>query len=179
MYRSGQCKCVNCGEFYLPDERNRGRQKYCKKPECRRASKRESQRRWRDKPENREHFKGEWNVKRVQAWRAAHPGYWRRRRRPNAAVALQEISTQQPVRHQKEAEQDVSLPLQDLLKSQDPLVLGLVIQLADTALQEDIAGLAQRLITRGRAAMGQCPGGPNYAKTNPRTRTGAACAATL
>jgi hypothetical protein len=178
MYPAGQCKCVNCEEFYRPDARNRGRQKYCKKPACRRASKRQSQQRWRDKPENQEHFKGEWNVKRVQAWRAEHPGYWRRKGSA-VAVALQEISIEQAVEPQKEAEPDVSLALQDLLKSQDPLVLGLVIQLADTALQEDIAGLAQRLITRGRAAMGQCPGGPNYAKTNPRASTGAACAVAL
>lgn len=178
MYRPGQCKCLKCGEFYLPDARNRGRQKYCRKLECRGASKRESQQRWRDKPQNREHFKGEWNVKRVQAWRAEHPGYWRRKGSA-AAIALQEISSEQAVDYQKEVEQDVSPALQDLLKSQDPLVLGLVIQLADTALQEDIACLAQRLITRGRAAMGQCPGGPNYAKTNPRASTGAACAAPL
>ena len=178
MYRSGQCKCVNCGEFYQPDARNRGRQEYCRKRECGRASKRESQRRWRSKPKNRDYFKGKENVERVRQWRKRHPGYWRRKMSP-AAVALQEISIGQPVEHQKEAGQDVSLPLQDLLKSQDPLVLGLVIQLMDIALQEDIAGLAQRLITRGRAAMGQCAGGPPYAKTNPRASTGAACAAPL
>ena len=91
MYPSGQCKCVKCEEFYVPDKRNRGRQKYCQKPECRGASKGQSQKRWREKPENREHFKGEWNVKRVQAWRAANPGYWRRKS-SRVGVALQEIS---------------------------------------------------------------------------------------
>lgn len=178
MYPSGQCKCLKCGEFYRPDARNRGRQEYCAKPECRRASKRESQQRWRDKPQNREHFKGEWNTRRVKEWRARNPGYWRRKR-SRAPVALQEISPEQAVEHQKKAEPDVSLPLQDLLKSQDPLVLGLVIQLADIALQEDIVGMTQRLITRGRAAMGQCSGGPIYAKTNPRTSTRAAGAVAL
>jgi hypothetical protein len=178
MHPKGQCKCLQCGEFYLPDARNRKRQKYCKKPECRRASKVESQRRWRDKPENREHFKGAWNVQRVQAWRAEHPGYWRRKRR-RAPDALQEISKSQPLRKQQEALQDVSPALQDILKSQDPLVLGLVIQLADTALQEDIVGMTQRLITKGRAVMGVCLGGPTYDKTNPGTRTRAACAVAL
>ena len=178
MYPSGQCKCLGCGEFYLPDARNRGRQKYCTKRECRSGSKRESQRRWSAKPQNQDYFKGRVNVERVRAWRAAHPGYWRRKK-SGGGVALQEISTPQPVDYQKKAEQDISLPLQDLLQSQDPLVLGLVIQLTDTALQEDIVGLAQRLITRGRAAMGQCPGGPIYAKTNPRASTGAARAAAL
>jgi hypothetical protein len=178
MYPRGQCKCLQCGEFYLPDVRNRRRQRYCAKAQCRRASKRESQQRWRDKPENKNHFKGAWNVQRVRAWRAAHPGYWRRKG-SRGAVALQEISKAQPVSPQSEARPDVSPALQDLLKSQDPLVLGLVIALADTALQEDIVGMTQRLITKGRAAMGQTPGGSPYEKTNPRIRTRAACAVAL
>jgi hypothetical protein len=178
MHPRGQCKCLQCGEFYLPDVRNRRRQRFCVKPECRRASKRESQQRWRSKPENKNHFKGVWNVERVQGWRAAHPGYWRRKG-SRGAVALQEISKAQPAHTQSEAHQDVSTALQDLLKSQDPLVLGLVIQLADTALQEDIVGMTQRLITKGRAAMGHRPGGPPYEKTNPGARTRAACAVAL
>lgn len=176
MYPRGQCKCLKCGEFYRPDARNRGRQKYCTKPECGSASKRESQRRWSAKRQNRDYFKGKANVERVQRWRAAHPGYWRRKR-AGGGVALQEILIEQPVDDQREGKADVSPAIQDFLKSQDPLVLGLVIQLADTALQEDIVGLTQRLITRGRAVMGQCPGGPTYAKTNPRASTCAAGAA--
>lgn len=117
-------------------------------------------------------------MERVRAWRAAHPGYWRRKR-SRVAVALQEISIEQPLDKQIEANPEVSPALQDLVKSQDPLVLGLVIQLADLALQEDIAAMTQRLITRGRAAMGQCSGGPIYAKTNHHVGTSAACAATL
>jgi hypothetical protein len=61
-----RCKCLHCKEFFTPDCRNRGRQKYCSTPECRAASKRERQRRWLRKPENRDYFCGESNVKRVQ-----------------------------------------------------------------------------------------------------------------
>lgn len=69
MHRRGQCKCLNCHEFYVPDVRNKSRQKYCAQPQCRQASKRASQRRWSEKPQNQEHFSGTWNVDRVRAWR--------------------------------------------------------------------------------------------------------------
>ena len=48
------------------------------KPGCRKASKADSQRRWLQKPENRDYFRGPEHVQRVQRWREAHPGYWRR-----------------------------------------------------------------------------------------------------
>lgn len=163
MHRRGQCKCLNCAEFYAPDVRNRGRQRYCGKPECRQASKRASQRRWGEKPENREHFSGTWNTERVRAWRKANPGYWRRSRSKNPA-ALQETLIPQASEGEGEGNQDGKVALQDLLRSQDPLVLGLVIHIADLALQEDIVGVAQRLITKGRAMMGGRPGGPDYDK---------------
>lgn len=163
MHRRGQCKCLNCDEFYVPDIRNKGRQQYCRKPECRQASKRASQRRWCDKPENREHFSGTWNSERVRAWRKANPGYWRRNR-SGVSTALQETLDLQVPEVEKEVRQDGEVALQDLLQSQDPLVLGLVIHIADLALQEDIVGVTQRLITKGRAMMGGRPGGPHYDK---------------
>lgn len=163
MHRRGQCKCLNCHEFYVPDVRNKSRQQYCQKPQCRQASKRASQRRWCDKPENREHFSGTWNSERVRAWRKANPGYWRRSR-SGEPTELQETLDLQVSEGEKEVRQDGEVALQDLLQSQDPLVLGLVIQLTDLALQEDIVGVAQRLITKGRAMMGGRPGGPDYDK---------------
>ena len=69
-------KCLNCHELFVPDARNAKRQKYCRKPDCRKASKQASQRRWLSKPENRDYFRGPEHVKRVQEWRKAHPGYW-------------------------------------------------------------------------------------------------------
>src|SRR6202142_4504692 len=165
MHRWGHCKCRNGAEYYVADARNRSRQKYCTKPSCRRASKAASQGKWLAKPENRTHFRGSENVQRVRDWRAANPGYWRRKSSPVRA-ALQETLNLHPPDHEREAKPDAAGALQDILKSQDPLVLGLVIHLADTALQEDIVGMTQRLITRGRAMMGGCPGGPDYDKTH-------------
>jgi hypothetical protein len=78
--------------------------------------------------------------------------------------ALQETLDSQVPEVQNEVIPDAGIALQDLLQLQDPLVLGLVIHLADLALQEDIVGVAQRLITKGRAMMGGRPGGPDYDK---------------
>lgn len=39
-------KCKHCHSLFLPDPRNVKRQQYCSKPECRKASKAQSQRNW-------------------------------------------------------------------------------------------------------------------------------------
>ncbi len=72
-------KCRNCRELFPPNPKNAKHQVYCGKPECRKASKAESQRRWLQKPENRGYFTGSANVKRVQEWRKANPGYSQRK----------------------------------------------------------------------------------------------------
>lgn len=71
-------KCQHCKVFFVADYRNVRHHRYCAQPECRKASKANSQRRWQHKPENRDHFRGPDHVSRVQQWRQAHPGYWRR-----------------------------------------------------------------------------------------------------
>ncbi|MEA1949059.1 MAG: hypothetical protein U9N83_17365, partial [Thermodesulfobacteriota bacterium] len=67
-----QVPCVHCGKFFT---RRKREQNYCKEPECRKASKAASQKRWLQKPENQDYFSGPENVKRVQLWREANPGY--------------------------------------------------------------------------------------------------------
>ena len=62
-------KCLNCSCLFIPDHRNRNRQKYCRKPDCRKVSKTESQKKWSAKQENQNYFSGPENVKRVQGWR--------------------------------------------------------------------------------------------------------------
>lgn len=71
--------CKNCNEPFNPDYRNRERQKYCDKPECRKASKTNSQKRWLNKPENQDYFRGSNNVDRVREWRRKNPGYSRKK----------------------------------------------------------------------------------------------------
>ena len=87
-------KCRHCKKLFWPNPRNVTRQKYCCEPECRRASKTDSQKRWTEKPENRNYFCGPLNIQRVQQWRKEHPGYWCRK--PQETInALQETFGQQ------------------------------------------------------------------------------------
>lgn len=79
-------KSLSCNELFAPDARNHRHQQFCAKPDCRKASKRESQRRWLSREENQSYFRGPENVARVQAWRRAHPGYWRRRAKKSARL---------------------------------------------------------------------------------------------
>jgi len=158
----------------MPDPRHRKRQRYCVAPACRRASKGASQERWRTKPENRDYFCGPENVQRVQAWRAANPGYGRRGRRKQPA--LQEMMKAQTVPEQKAAKQDEDLALQETWRAQPPLLVGLIAHLTGTALQEEMAPVMRRLITRGQALLEP---NPKYhdRKTCPLSGTRAAGAA--
>lgn len=91
MHPSGSCKCLHCGVFFRPDARNRRRQRYCHRGPCKQASKAASQRAWRRKPGNADYFKGSAHVARVQAWRQAHPGYWRRRERTRISCVTRSL----------------------------------------------------------------------------------------
>ena len=76
-YRRRKCRC--CRAWFMPQPHNAYHQRYCAQPECRRASKRMSQRRWFRK--NRDHFRGPVNVDRVNEWRLLNPGHGAGRRR--------------------------------------------------------------------------------------------------
>ena len=141
MKRIHHRNCKNCNELFLPDRRNLRHQTYCSKPLCRQASKKDSQRRWLAKPGNRDYFRGPAHVARVQAWHAAHPGYWRRPR-PQVSPALQEHYHPQGVDLNKKI---AALPsqisgndtaLQDLLHAQPFVLIGLIAKLTGSALQE-------------------------------------------
>ncbi len=160
---TGACKCLHCGTIFFPDPRNRHHQRFCSQPACRQASKRESQRRWVARPENRDYFRGPDQAARVQAWRRAHPGYWRRRS-PKAPDALQDLCPKQPPPPQSVATSEISdlsgPALQDLCQAQLPLMLGLISQIVDSPLQEDILPVARRLIAKGQDLLDHPAGRP-------------------
>ena len=148
MPRRDHCECLHCEELFVPNRRNWWHQKFCFKPECRKASKTESQRRWLSKPENRDVFRGSENVERVRQWRAKNPGYWKRPAK--APGTLQELVPAQ-VAEKKELTETTSLPpLQDFVASQDPLLLGLISHLIDSPLQEVVEQTTLRLLQKGR-----------------------------
>lgn len=117
-----------------------------------RASRRDSQGRWLAKPENRDYFRGPENTARVRAWREAHPGYARNKKR--APAPLQDTCLAQGPAAQPIPLIGPLAPLQDLCHAQEPLLVGLVSSFIDSALQEDIAGHLRRLIARGREILG-------------------------
>ena len=86
MQSSRRRKCCHCRELFKPDPRNRTRQKYCSKLDCRKTSKEASQKKWLAKPENRTYFRSPENTLRVQEWRKCHPGYWRKKRSDENAL---------------------------------------------------------------------------------------------
>ena len=199
MHAKGRCKCLHCGTFFIPDPRNRHHQQYCGEPECRRASKAASQRRWQRRPENADYFRGADNVARVQAWRKAHPGYWKRSKQKRSValqdlsnaqasppqrtanqdgtVALQDLLNAQPSLPQQATNQDDMVALQDLWQRQPPVLIGLIAHLTGSALQEDIVSMTNRLIAKGQALMGQKSN--DDCQTNLVCRTAAAGAAEL
>ena len=155
MAKVGQRKCMSCGEFFIPDHRSVERQRYCGATACRRASKAASQAAWLARPPNNDYFSGAVHVARVQAWRAAHPGYSRGRVR--SSPALQEpLPTQVPdpteecANHAEVPKASAVLALQDLLNAESPLLAGLVAHLFQPALQDDMASTTRRLVQLGR-----------------------------
>jgi hypothetical protein len=166
--RYKKVKCLNCGDLFLPDHRNRGRQKYCRKPGCRKASKAASQKRWLSKPENQNYFRGTDSVQRVQRWRQDHPGYWRRKQR-SGTNALQDPLMAQPSENKPDIAKSPKTALQDLLIEQPFVLIGLISNFTGTALQDDIAMTVDRLQQLGRdivSATTPTPGGRHGIQTS-------------
>lgn len=155
MAQTGQRKCLSCGRFFDPDNRNRTRQRYCAASACRAVSKAASQAAWLHQPANQDYFRGEVHVRRVQAWRAEHPGYSRGRRR--GAAALQDPLIAQVADLKEESSIRTELPrpvaLQDPWQAPSPVLVGLIAHLFSVTLQDDIASTTRRLVQLGLDVM--------------------------
>ena len=139
-------KCLCCRELFIADVRNRGRQKYCTKPACRAAGKAARQRRWLAKPENQDYFREADNAARVREWQRSHPGYWRNTARYKSRALQDALGRQVTEPHGESA----TLTLQDALRCQGPVLIGLIAHLSDSTLQEDIAQTSRRLLQLGQ-----------------------------
>jgi hypothetical protein len=169
MNSISSCKCLHCREFFIPCPNSRNTQRYCAKPECRKASKAAAQAKWLNKPENRFYFRGSENVERVQCWRECHPGYWRKKRssRPDALqdLAPSEVSQSQPITlneiglladgfsRWEPSKAPSAGPLQDLACVQVPLLAGVVSLLIGDALQDRFATFTRELVDRGNRVL--------------------------
>jgi len=143
-------RCLSCEQLFRANPRIGRRQKYCDKEPCRRAAKAAQQRRWLGKPDNTDYFRGPENAARVRAWQRAHPGYWRNTRRYKSR-ALQES---RPAQVPERAEDFGRLALQESMRCQVPILLGLIATLTDSTLQEDMLASTRRLLQLGQDILG-------------------------
>ena len=155
--------CLHCSRLFVPDYRHRRDQFYCGKPACKRARQAASLRRWREHPENQDYWRGRWNVERVQEWRVKHPGYskrGKRKQKEGRGGALQNAMKSAQVTDDKRdnggsAGACVTKRVLTELKTQDPVLVGLIAQLTGDTLQNAIHETTARLYERGQAVMGQ------------------------
>ena len=152
-------KCLHCRAEQKSEPRNRGRQRYCAKEACRRASKAASQRRWLSRAENAGYFRGKEACERVKRWREGHPKYWQRGKRPGGRDALQEISKGQGTEAKGVAAPGLSDALQEICYPQPALFVGLISILTGNALQDDIVASVRLFVSRGRDILGMGLGG--------------------
>ena len=148
MKPKSQRKCLLCRCVYTPDHRNRKRQKYCTKPDCRKAAKAASQRNWLSKPENQNYFRGPESTRRVQQWRLDHPEH-RKRRRRQAEAALQDSLVSETFEQQQVTPPRRQSALQESCAPQDALFVGFMSVLTGYLSQEDIDNCIRSFVIRG------------------------------
>jgi hypothetical protein len=178
--RKSAFKCLNCNEICQSDPRNRRRQLYCAKPECRRSSKIASQRKWLGRPENQNYFRGAENCARVQRWRQANPGYWKKAAGDGGST-LQDSCKMQTVAGQGVTGSGGALALQEILIAQPALFVGLIAVITGSALQDDILAQMRRFVQRGEDILRKAPASaatsasvPNPAMYKPSDRNSTA-----
>ena len=142
-------KCPHCNQLFLSDARNGSSQKFCcRTPECRKASKKDSQKRWFEKPENQDYFRSSQNQDRVREWRKSHPGYWRRKSLKKSPP-LQDAITPELIETKQECVKLEFGPLQDIINAQPIVLLGLIANITADTLQDSMANTVRCLIKLG------------------------------
>lgn len=145
---SGVRACAHCGQAFVPDPRVGERQRFCSRLECRRASRRLSQAKWLNKPENHDYHRGPEQVQRNRLWRQAHPDYRRQqRRRRKQQVRLQRVLSSEL------SAALISCGLQNLNDRQLALMLGLVERVCPSGQQDQMAASLRRLMFDGYALL--------------------------
>ena len=136
-------KCAHCGHRFLIDPRVRRHHRFCGRPACLKESRRVAQQKYLRK-ERRQQTPDKVDVIRVQEWRCAHPGYWRRKVR----IGCYDVRG-------KLADVVREFALQDMIDTHFSLVVGLVSYLTQSALQDTIASEMRRLILLGHGILTQ------------------------
>lgn len=148
-------KCRCCKLFFTPDVHNPGHQLFCLSPDCRRASKARSQRCWLKKPGNKNYFRDEANVKRVQEWRKAHPEYWKRPKSISNQDQPTDSKALNPGTTSCNASSRDLVALQDFALTEHPAFVGLISMVTGSTLQDHIAQVGRNLLIQGKNILGQ------------------------
>lgn len=176
MKRHRKRKCRHCGEGFKPSPQNARKQCYCREAACEKASKLAANKRWASK--NPDYHTGAATITRVQRWRAANPGYWRRKTEALEPSTLQDDCITEVIDGQSESAALAHFTLQDDSNSQAFILLGLIANLTGCSLQDNIAQSCRDLHKQGRQILGTRPGvfarnnpTESYAKTSSRFKT--------
>jgi len=155
--------CASCGAIFFPEPRAAGRQHYCRRPECRKASKRASQDHWLEKGANQNYHSGPEHSARVQAWRLAHPAYWRKSK--GGALSIKGEPSPEALSSLiiASALQEPCDALQDSWNPHVIALVGLISRVRGTASQEIIADELTEIMMAGHAILGDPPKGPGAA----------------
>jgi len=156
----GTRKCLHCCNFFKPDPRSAGRQRYCSALQCQKFSKRASQQKWLSKPQNKQYFHGPENVLRVQRWRADNPRYAKKSSSyRDSSSPLQETFNTQPIDKQRQKPDLRKETLQDILLAQPCVLIGLIANLTGSTLQDDIVETSIKLRQLGEDFLMRPEGG--------------------
>ena len=148
-------RCRNCGKQFTPDRYNVHHQHYCCKPECQKASKIASDKKYRRKiAKSLEYRKNE--SKRAQAWQKKHPDYYKKRSK-KVEKKISETDVLRDFAPVQKLQEDMSV-LRDIAIWQDTVFKGLVSYLTDDVLRDDIGLKCNRLYDRGIEVSGMAPG---------------------
>ncbi len=153
MKKKSKRRCLHCKCLYHLDKFNWDRQLYCTKKECQAFRKKESQRKWLSKKENKDVFKGSANVQRVQEWRKKNPGYWKHNKKQ---IPLQDVASSQSTANKNDidiSDSRAKSALQDLANSQIFLVTGLISHLTGDALQDSVVKNMRHFIFKGQSLL--------------------------
>jgi hypothetical protein len=153
----GVRKCAHCKVFFRPVASAKHRQRYCSSAVCQGARKAAANARFL--AANPDYFRGPHQVARVRAWRAANPGYGRKKGAAGVkAPALQVVSASEVLASEVDTLRDVVVALQAVCDQQGVVLEGLASHLTGVALQAELGVVLGGWYDLGRRLRGPSPG---------------------
>ncbi len=152
-------KCHNCGSLYRPDARAKGHQRYCKKPECKAASKQKSQAKWVAK--NPTYFTGGGSTERSRVTRANQKA-----KRQNAQAAPPKSSDDDILTIDNEGVNWISSLVASASVQQEmigvnsrfiALIIGMLCMVSGCMQQEEIGLAYEKMLFLGQEVLGKPP----------------------